>query len=156
MYFCYIVIISHEKTAWPLIWTNFNPLHPNMLCATFYWNLPIGSGYDFNFFKKNFVNVYSLFRNYIPLENGVTLSLNDLIPLHLRMLCAKLTWNWSNGSGEDFQISSMFFAISWLSPLGKRRCPSFEQLEFPLPKDALSHVWLKLAQKFWRRRWQCR
>ena len=123
MYFCYIVIISHEKTAWPLLWTNFNPLHPNMLCATFYWNLPIGSGYDFNFFKINFVNVYSLFRNYIPLENGVTLSLNDLIPLHLRMLCAKLSWNWSNGSGEDFQISSMFFAISWLSPLGKKALP---------------------------------
>ena len=28
----------------------------------------------------------------------------------------------------------------------------FNKLEFPLPKDALCQVWLKLAQWFWRRR----
>mgnify|MGYP003691357863 CR=1 FL=1 len=27
--------------------------------------------------------------------------------------------------------------------------------EYPLPKDALCQVWLKLAQLFWRRRYKC-
>ena len=50
----------------------------------------------------NFVDVFSLFRNYLPLEKGGALHLN--------------------------------------------------KLEFPLPKDALCQVWLKLDQWFWRRR----
>ena len=29
------------------------------------------------------------------------------------------------------------------------------KLEFPLPKDVLCQVWLKLIQWFWRRRWKC-
>ena len=44
MYFCYFVIISPWKRAWPFIWTNLNPLHPRMLCAKFGWNWPSGSG----------------------------------------------------------------------------------------------------------------
>ena len=30
--------------------------------------------------------------------------------------------------------------------------PNFNKLEFPLSKDALCKVWLKLAQQIWRRR----
>ena len=49
------------------IWTNLNPLHPRMLCAKFGLNWPSGSGEeDF----LNFVNVFSLFRNYFPLRKG--------------------------------------------------------------------------------------
>ena len=34
----------------------------------------------------------------------------NLNPLHPRMLCAKIGWNWLSGSGEeDFLISSMYF-----------------------------------------------
>jgi len=50
----------------------------------------------------NFVNVLMLFRNYLPLEKGGALHLNNL--------------------------------------------------ESPLPKDALCQVWFKLALWFWRRR----
>ena len=39
----YLVIISPWKRAWPFIWKNVNPLHPNMLCAKFGWNWPSGS-----------------------------------------------------------------------------------------------------------------
>ena len=46
---------------------NLNPLHPTMLCANFGWNWPIGCC---------FVNVFSLFPNYLLLEKGVTLYLN--------------------------------------------------------------------------------
>ena len=59
----------------------------------------------------NFVNIFSLFRNYLPLEKGRALHLKkNLNPLHPRMLCAKFGWNWLSGSGEeDFLISSMYF-----------------------------------------------
>ena len=104
MYFRYFVIISPWKRVGPFIWTNLNPLYPRMFCAKFGWNWPSGSGEE-DFF--NFINVFSLFHNYmyLPLEEGGALHLN--------------------------------------------------KFESPLPKDALCQVWLKLAQWFWRRRWQC-
>ena len=40
----------------------------------------------------NFVNVFLLFRNYLPLEKGVRLHLSKLESLHPRMLCAKFGW----------------------------------------------------------------
>ena len=47
--------------------TNLNPIHPRMLCAKFAGDWLSGSGEeDF----LNFVNVFSLFRNYLPLEKG--------------------------------------------------------------------------------------
>ena len=58
-----------------------------------------------SFWKRglfNFVNVFLLSRNHLPLEKGLALHLN--------------------------------------------------KLESPSPKDALCQVWLKLAQRFWRRR----
>ena len=62
------------KRAWDFIWTNLNPLYTRMLCAKFGWNAQW-------FLRKrflNFVNIYSLFRNYLPLEKDVTLYLNKL------------------------------------------------------------------------------
>ena len=41
------------------------------------------------------------------------------------MLCAKFGWNWPSGSGGKS------FAISLLSPLGKRSYPSFKQILVP-------------------------
>ena len=83
--------------TWPVIWTRLNPNYPRMLFVKYGWNWPRGSCEDF----KNFANVYLVFRNYLPLENGGTLHLN--------------------------------------------------KFEFRSLKNALSQVWLKLAQWFWRR-----
>ena len=50
----------------------------------------------------NFVNVFSLFRTYLPLEMGgpfIWTNLNSLLP---RMLCSKFGWNRNSGSEEDF------------------------------------------------------
>ena len=44
MYFCYFVIISPCKRAWPFIWTNLNSLNWRVLWAEFGWNWPSGSG----------------------------------------------------------------------------------------------------------------
>ena len=45
----------------------------------------------------NFVNIFSLFCYYLPLEKGMVLHLKNLNPLHPRMLCAKFGWNWPSG-----------------------------------------------------------
>ena len=71
--FRYFIIIFPWKRAW----------QNRMLCAKFGW--PSGSRKeDF----LNFVDVFSLFRKYLPLEKGVAIHLNKLNPFHTRMLCA--------------------------------------------------------------------
>ena len=65
----------------------------------FGWNWFRGSQEE-DFF--DFVNVFFVFRNYLPLEQGRALHLKkNLNPLYPRMLCAKFGWNWPSGSGEE-------------------------------------------------------
>ena len=93
MYLFYFVIISSWTRAWPFIWTNLNPLYPRMPCAKFDCNWPSGLR---RFLK--FINVFSLFRSYLPLEKGVVLPLNKLVfPLPKNALCHDcLKWaRWS-------------------------------------------------------------
>ena len=75
----------------------------------------------------------------------------NLNPLHQRILCAKIGWNWLPGSREeDFLISSMYFC-NYL-PLEKGGALHLNKFKSPLLKDALCQFWWKLAQWFWRRR----
>ena len=84
-YFMYIhcfVIISPWKRAGSFIWTDLKPLLEKKI-----------------FF--NFVDVCSLFHNYLPWNRTgpfVWTNLNFLLP---RMLCAKFGWDWLSGSGEE-------------------------------------------------------
>ena len=67
-------------------------------------------GYIIRLIKRK-TNHYYLYENYMVLH------LNNLNPLHPKMLCAKLCWNWLSGSGEeDFLISSMFAIFVIISP----------------------------------------
>ena len=107
-----------------LFWTNLNPFHPKMLCGRFGWNWLSGS--------LNLVNVFSLFRNYLPLEKRRALHLNTWIPFtqgcfdpslgEIRPVVLKK---------KILKIRQKNFAISYLSPLGKGRGPSFEQIWIP-------------------------
>ena len=72
MYFCNFVIISQCGLS---IWTNLNPLYPRMLLPSLVEN---GHWYYRRRFL-NFVNVFSLLRNYLTLEKGGVLHLNKLI-----------------------------------------------------------------------------
>ena len=74
--------------------------------------------------------------------------------LHPRMLCAKFSWKWLSGSGEeDFLISSMYFLLFRIYlPLEKGGALHLNKLKSPSPKDALCEVWLKLDQWFWKRK----
>ena len=52
-----------------------------------------------------------------------------------------------------FKFCQCISAISLSSPLDKKGVTlHLNKLEFPSPKDASHQVWLKLAQRFWRRR----
>ena len=51
--------------------------------------------------KKNFINAFSLSRNYLPLEKDANLHLNKReSPLPMDV-CAKFGCNWPSGSGEE-------------------------------------------------------
>ena len=88
--FSHFIIISPWKRKGPFIWTILNPLYPRMLCAKFDWNWPCGSG-EADFFY--FVNVFLLFRNYLPFKKEGPFIWTILNPLYQRMLCAKFGWN---------------------------------------------------------------
>ena len=84
MHFCYFVIISSFNGVCPFIWTNLNSLHRMMLCAKFCWNRPTRLREKD---LKNFVNLFSLFRNISLWEWAWTFILTNLNPLNLRIPC---------------------------------------------------------------------
>ena len=96
-----------------------------MHCVKFGWNWPC------DYF--NFVNVFLLFRDYLPLEKGKTLHLKknqNLIFLHPRMICDKFGWNWSSGSWEEdlfFNLVNVILQFRHNLPLEKGRGPLFEK-----------------------------
>ena len=102
----------------------------------------------FNFFK-----VFSLFRNYLPLEKGGGLNLNKLeSPSPEDALCQvwlKLAqWFWRR---KFFNFVNVFSQFIYYLPLEKDRALHLNKIESPSPKDALCQVWLKLAKWFWRK-----
>ena len=102
----------------------------------------------------NFINVFSLFCNYLILEKGGTLYLNKIeSPLPKDALCQvwlKLAqWFWRRIFFYFFNVFSPF--RNYL-PLEKCRALHLKKLESPSPEDALYEFWSKLARWFWRRR----
>ena len=95
----------------------------------------------------SFVNVFSLFRNYLPLEKGGALHLNKLeSPSPKDALCQvwlKLAqWFWRRGLFNFVNVFSLFH--NYL-PLEKGGALHLKKLESPSPRDTLCQVWLKLA-----------
>ena len=104
----------------------------------------------------NFVNVFVLLGNYLPLEKwGGSFIWTNLNPLYPRMNCAKFGWNWPSGSDwEVFLIFvNVFLLFAYYLPLEKGEAFHLKKLESPLPMYASCQVWLKMAKWFWRRRW---
>ena len=101
-----------------------------------------------------FVNVFSLFRNYLPLEKGGALHLNKFeSPSPKDALCQvwlkMAQWFWRR---RFLNFVNVFSPCCNYLPLKKIRVLHMNKFEPPLSKDALCQVWLKLAQWFWRRR----
>ena len=101
-----------------------------------------------------FVNIFSLFRFYLPLEYGTTLHLNKHdFPSPKDALCQvwlKLAlWFLRR---RFLKFVNVFSPFPYYLPLEKGGVLHLNKLESPSPKNALCQVWLKLAQWFWRRR----
>ena len=82
----------------------------------------------------NFVNVFSVIRKYLPLEKGRAFHLNKLVQ-----------WFWRR---RFLNLIIVFLLFRNNLPFEKGGALHLYKLEFPLPKDALCQVWLKLAQEF--------
>ena len=96
-----------------------------MLCAKFNLNWTSGSGEDF----LNFIYVFSIFCNYLPLEKDVTLHLNKLeffspndALWQVLLKLVQLFWR------RCLNFVNVFFGISLLSPLRNGRDHLFEQV----------------------------
>ena len=76
-----------------------------------------------------------------------------LNPLYPRILCVRFGWNWPSGSWVKglLTVINVFSLCGKYLPLEKWKTLKLNKFEFPLPKNPLCPVWLKLAHWFWRR-----
>ena len=100
-----------------------------------------------------FINVFSLFCNYLHLEKGMALHLNKLDSSSPKdALCQawlKLTlWFLRR---RFFKFVNIFSLFPYYLPLEKGMALHLVKLESPIPEDALCQVLLKLAKWFLRR-----
>jgi hypothetical protein len=95
---------------------------------------------------------------YLPFEEDLALDLynfifplpkNDLYQVWFKLAC----WFWRR---RFLKIFSEFLLFRYYLPLGKGVVLHLYNSEFPLPKEDLFQVRLKLAQQFWRRSWKCK
>ena len=147
MYFCYFIIISPWKRVGLLIYLNkFEcPSPKDALCQV--W-LKLASWFWRRF--VNFVNVFSLFLGYLPLEIGWGHSFEQTwIPLTQGCIVPSLV-----EIGPEvlekmiFKCCQCIFAI----PLEKGGALHLNKLESSSPKNVLYQVWLKMAKCFCKRR----
>ena len=109
------------------------------------------------FFKNNISLTWhiliSLFCYYPPLKEDVTLHFNIFeSPLYKDTLCQvwlKLA-KWFLRR-RFLKVVNVFSLCGYYLPLKKCMALNLNKFEFPLSKNTLCHVWLKLAQRFWRR-----
>ena len=142
------MLIKEEKTYYRLFenWTVLKLKSPS----------PKNALYQVWFFRKwflKFVNIFSLFCYYLPLENGMALRLNSLdFPSPKDDLALCLVEIGPLGLKKKIiKDCQCIFAISSLSPLEKCMTLHLNRLESPSPKDTLCQIWLKLALWFLRR-----
>ena len=134
--FCYLVIISPRKGVWPYIWTSLKRIHfkhlnkleysspMNALCQV--W-LKLAQ----KFWRRgflNFGNVFSLFRHYLPL---VSFAQTWILFIHECFVSSLVEIDPEVLEKSFLKFRQCIFAISSLSPLGKRRGPSCEQTWIP-------------------------
>ena len=105
------------------------------------------------FFFVNFISVFSLFHNYLPLEKGEVLHLNKLeSPSPKDALCQVwlkfAQWFWRRNFSNFFNVFSLF--RNYL-PFRKGGAFLWNKLETSSPRNALCQVCLKLAQWFLNR-----
>jgi hypothetical protein len=133
--------------------TILNSLYTGMICTTFDWDWPAGSGDFFKisvyFYSITIISpwagalsfIWTFFCDYLPFEEDLTLYLNKL-----EFLLPKdnfITFDWI------LKISVLILPFCYYLPLERGVPLHWNKFESPLPND-LCQVWLKLAK------WLCR
>jgi hypothetical protein len=110
-------------------------------------------------FVRRFLNDLTLslqFSDYLPFKRTWPLICKILNSLYLRMICTIEVWLklafWFPIKRVLETFSEFLLFCSYHLLLGKRVVLHLYNSEFPMPKDDLYQVWLKLAQQFWRSR----
>ena len=88
-----------------------------------------------------------LFCYYSPLQEDVTLYESSLHRILCQFWLKLVIWFLSN---RFLKAVNVFSLCGYCLPLKKCMPLNLNKFEFPLPKNTLCHVWLKLAQRFWR------
>ena len=114
--------------TWPFIWINLSPLNQGWLVSSLVE------------IDKCCQCVLCYCVDISPWKRMWPFICTNLNPLHPIMLCGKFGWKSRCGSGdEDFlKFLQCIFGFWFLSPLGRGRGLSFEQIDFLSPKYALS------------------
>ena len=140
MSFRYFVVISF----WKMVWSSFEQAWIPFTRRCFVLNLveisASGSWEDI----LNFVNVFLLLCNYLPLETGVALHLNKLeSPSPKDASCE--VW---------FKLAQRFWKRRFLNFVNVIFCyfVIISSCKYPSFRHALCHDFLKLAQWFWKKR----
>ena len=145
-------IISFMRIKWSKFGLKFNLLHSKMLCAKFDWYWPSGSGVE-DFFE-NVVNIFSIL---FPLRKRcgfffMWTNLNSLIPFTQGLFVRRLVYIGLVFLEKVFKFYQFIFDISLLLGNGTRPFIWIHLIPFTQGAFCLCHVWLKLNQWFWRRR----
>ena len=139
------------RIKWSNFGLNFNLLHSKMLCAKFDWYWPSGSGVE-DFFE-NVVNIFSIV---FPLRKRcgffMWTNLNSLIPFTQGFFVRSLVDTGLVVLEKVFKFCQFIFDISLLLGNGTRSFIWIHLIPFTQGAFCLCHVWLKLNQWFWRRR----
>ena len=96
------------------------------------------------------LNVFWIFPNYLPFEKGVALHLTELESSLPKNALSQFwlildQWFWRR---RFFKVFDLFLLFPNNLPFEKGVALHLNNLESPLPKNALCQVWLKLAQWF--------
>ena len=99
-------------------------------------------------FYINFVDIFSLFCIYLPLETSLA---HHFIKLEFSLI-KKFGWNWPRQK-KIIEFRQCVTLFRHHHPLGKKLTLHLNKHKFPSTKDALSKDWL--TQWYLKRRWKC-
>ena len=96
-------IVIHCGHSFEWIWI---VPYPRMLCAKYGWNWPIGSGEEESKIMSMYFHYFVIIS---PWWRELPFIWTNLNQCQSKILCAKFSWNWSCGPGEeDVKLLNVF------------------------------------------------
>ena len=90
--------------------------------------------------------------DHLLFDNWIVLICKTLSPLHQRMLCAKVGWNWPSWFWRFLNFVNLYFRHFEIISTWKRPWQSFEQTCIRFTKGCFVPIWFKLTLCFLRSR----